>query len=69
MPATVIPRLRVEAVVAWSKFNPDAEPTPPDEATSPSALRRIRILRWVNWIVLVYTALGFGFIAYWLLRG
>jgi hypothetical protein len=51
--------------VAFSKF----DPTRPQErdglgASNPSAARRARFLKWANWIVLVYTALGFGIIAY-----
>ena len=58
--------------MAFSKY----EPHRPDggkaadglEASTPAAARRARLLRWANWIVLVYTALGFGLIAYWLVR-
>ncbi|MFA5943128.1 MAG: hypothetical protein WC876_01540 [Candidatus Thermoplasmatota archaeon] len=51
--------------MAFSKF----DPTRPQErdglgASNPSAARRARFLKWANWIVLVYTALGFGIIAY-----
>jgi hypothetical protein len=52
--------------VAFSKFDPYREPTGhPGDASTPAAARRARILKWVNWIVLVYTAFGFGLIAYW----
>lgn len=53
--------------MAWSKFDPNHPEEAPTAAT-PAAARRARILKWVNWIVLAYTALGFGFIVYWLAR-
>lgn len=57
------------AVPGFSKFDPNR----PVDATlggaaNPVAARRARILKWVNWIVLAYTLLGFGFIAYWLAK-
>lgn len=55
--------------MAWSKFDPDRPAGPEPEAANPSAARRVRLLRWANWIVLAYTAVGFGFIVYWLVRG
>jgi hypothetical protein len=55
-------------VVPFSKYEPNRPVEPRPEGTTPSAIRRIRILKWANWIVLLYTALGFGLIAYWLLR-
>lgn len=59
---------RLAGGVAFSKFDPYREQ--PEEnaygATTKGGARRARILRWVNWIVLVYTAVGFGLIAYWL---
>lgn len=55
--------------MAFSKFDPHRPATAPaGEGTTPSATRRARLLRWVNWIVLVYTAFGFGMIVYWLLK-
>jgi hypothetical protein len=56
--------------VPFSKFEPHRRGEEPDRlgASTPAAARRARILRWANWIVLAYTALGFGLIAYWLLR-
>lgn len=53
----------------FSKYEPH-RPQEGDglEASTPAAARRARMLRWVNWIVLVYTALGFGLIVYWLMR-
>ena len=55
--------------MAFSKFDPNrpAE-TAHGGASNAVAARRARFLKWVNWIVLLYTALGFGFIAYWLIR-
>lgn len=56
--------------VPFSKFDPYRE-QPGDglQASTPAAARRARILKWVNRIVLLYTALGFGLIAYWLAKG
>lgn len=55
--------------MAFSKFDPYR----PDDGAgadgaNPVAARRARLLKWVNWIVLGYTAVGFGLIAYWLVR-
>jgi len=52
----------------FSKFDPNRPLEATDTASTPSAARRARILKWVNWIVLGYTALGFGLIVYWLAR-
>ena len=54
--------------MAFNKFDPHREEPEGHAygARTASGARRARILRWVNWIVLLYTALGFGFIAYWL---
>jgi hypothetical protein len=54
--------------VPFSKFDPNRPVEVTPEASTPSAARRMRILRWVNWIVLAYTALGFGLIVYWLAK-
>jgi hypothetical protein len=54
--------------VAFSKFDPNRPVEATPEASSPAAARRMRILRWANWIVLLYTALGFGLIVYWLAK-
>ncbi len=54
--------------MAWSKFDPHLPPAA-DEAGGASARRRARVLKWANWIVLLYTALGFGLIVYWLVKG
>lgn len=53
----------------FSKYDP-YRPVEDDPlgASSPAAGRRARLLRWANWIVLGYTALGFGIIAYLLAR-
>lgn len=55
-------------MAGFNKFDPYAQVDAPGGASNPGAARRSRLLKWVNWIVLVYTALGFGFIAYWLVR-
>ena len=56
-------------MAGFSKFDPNR---PVEEAhggaSTPSAARRARLLKWVNWITLLYTALGFGFIAYWVVQ-
>jgi hypothetical protein len=54
--------------VGFSKFDPNRPVAAQPEAANPSAARRMRILRWVNWIVLAYTAIGFGFIVYWVAK-
>lgn len=54
--------------VPFSKFDPYRPNEPGQEGTTPAATRRAKLLRWVNWIVLVYTAVGFGLIAYWLVK-
>lgn len=56
--------------LAFSKFDPYREQPEGNafDATTPAGARRARILRWVNWIVLLYTAVGFGLIVYWLLN-
>lgn len=52
----------------FSKYEPHKrEDLDPLAASTPGAARRARFLKWANWIVLVYTALGFGLIAYWLM--
>ncbi|HUR25510.1 MAG TPA: hypothetical protein VM327_05800 [Candidatus Thermoplasmatota archaeon] len=55
--------------MAFSKFDPH-RPAENDAlaASTPGAARKAAFLRWANWIVLIYTAIGFGFIVYWLLR-
>jgi hypothetical protein len=55
--------------VPFSKFDPYREDTgDPLQATTPAGARRARILRWVNWITLLYMVLGFGLIGYWLVK-
>jgi hypothetical protein len=55
---------RRSPLVAFSKFDPHrpevAEPHGP-------GARRAMLLKYGWWITMVYTALGFGFIAYWAL--
>lgn len=56
--------------VPFSKYDPYRErPGDALQASTPAAARRARILRWVNRLVLLYTVLGFGLIAYWLAKG
>ena len=52
----------------FSKFEPDRPFEEEPEAKDPSARRRVLVLRWAQWVAAVYTAIGFGFMAYWLLR-
>ena len=54
----------------FSKFDPD-RPVEKDAlaASTPGAARKAGFLKWANWIVLVYTAIGFGLIAYWIFSG
>jgi hypothetical protein len=59
---------RARPVAGFSKFDPNRPAEAAPAASTPAAARRARILRWVNWIVLAYTALGFGLIVYWLVR-
>lgn len=55
--------------MAFSKFDPNRpDDRTADAASNPVAARRARLLKWVNWVVLVYTAVGFGLIAYWLVK-
>jgi hypothetical protein len=55
--------------MAFSKYEPHRPPEGDAlDASTPQAERRARFLRWANWIVLAYTALGFGFLVYWLVR-
>ena len=51
----------------FSKFDP-GRPAEKDalQASTPGAARKAAFLKWANWIVLVYTAIGFGLIAYWI---
>lgn len=60
------------APMPFSKFDPHRPPDPgedPMQPATPAAGRRARLLRWGTWITLAMTALGYGFIAYWLFRG
>jgi hypothetical protein len=58
---------RLAISVAFNKFDPHRpdEPTPMD----PSARRRALLLKYGWWVTVVYTALGFGLMVYWVLRG
>jgi hypothetical protein len=56
-------------VAGFSKYDPNRPVDEPGKATTPGGARRALILRWVNWITLLYTALGFGFIVYWIAKG
>ena len=48
----------------FSKFDPDR----PAEDDEPEGTPRTWLLKYGWWITLVYTAFGFGMIAYWLIR-
>jgi hypothetical protein len=50
----------------FSKFDPD-RPVEDPETEDASAARRVRILRYWQWISSAFTALGFAIIAYLLL--
>lgn len=50
--------------MAFNKFDPHK----PDEPEAPSTNRRANLLRYGWWISLAYTAVGFAFIAYWMVR-
>lgn len=65
--ATLLCGSSVGAIVPFSKFDPYREVEDAEEGTTPGATRKARFLRWAIWIVWAYTALGFGFIVYWLL--
>lgn len=54
--------------VAWSKFDPHAPSPQADAATDASAQRRARLLKWANWVVYAFTMVGFGFLAWTLLK-
>ena len=56
-------------MAGFSKFDPNRPVDAPGGAANATAARRSKALKWINWVVLVYTALGFGFIAYWLVKG
>jgi hypothetical protein len=56
--------------VAFSKFDPHRPATGDAlDATDASAHRRAQFLKWANWIVLGFTMLGFGILAYVLTVG
>lgn len=51
--------------MAFSKFDPH-KPDEPEKSTPGG--RRANLLRYGWWISVFYTAVGFAFIAYWMLR-
>ena len=55
-------------VPGFSKFDPNRPVDAPGAASDPSAERRAQFLKWANWIVLGFTMLGFGFLAWALLK-
>lgn len=56
--------------MAFSKFDPHRDDAAEaDEGMTPSAKRRVRLLRYGWWITVVYTAIGFAFLAVFWLRG
>jgi hypothetical protein len=58
----------VPGAVAFSKYEPNRPAVKDSEGSTPAALRRARILRWVTWVAWAYTAVGFGFIVYWIAK-
>ncbi len=50
--------------MAFNKFDPHR---PEEEPKVGPAERRAMVLKYGWWISVVYTAIGFGFIAYWML--
>lgn len=55
-------------MAGFSKFDPNRPVDDPGAASDPSAERRARFLKWANWVVLAFTMLGFGFLAWALLK-
>ncbi len=57
-----------DPIVAFSKFDPHAPQADEDEEefSSEGARRRALLLRWGWAISMIYTAIGFGFILYWI---
>lgn len=51
--------------MAFSKFDPHRAE---EREASTSGDRRAMVLKWGWWISVVYTAIGFGFIVYWLVQ-
>ncbi len=55
--------------MAFNKFDPHRPETEGHDASSDSAHRRSQVLKYAWWISMAYTAMGFGFIAYWIITG
>ncbi len=55
--------------MAFSKFEPHAPQETGEEFSSEGARRRALFLRWGWVITMVNTAIGFGFILYWIATG
>ncbi len=55
--------------MAFNKFDPTKPEEEGHDASSDTAHRRAMMLKYGWWISVVYTAIGFGFIAYWILQG
>ena len=56
-------------MAGFSKFDPNRPVDAPGGASTPAARRRAQVLKWIPRIVMLYTALGFGLIAYLLVKG
>jgi hypothetical protein len=56
-------------LVAFSKFDPYRPEEGGHDASSDGAHRRSQLLKYGWWISVVYTLVGFGFIAYWMGTG
>jgi hypothetical protein len=50
--------------MAWSKFDPHAPAAPEREGSDAQADRRAKLLRWATIISWLFTAFGFGVIAW-----
>ncbi len=55
--------------MAFNKFEPHKPEVEGHGASSDSAHRRSLILKYAWWITMANTAMGFGFIAYWIVKG
>lgn len=54
--------------MAFSKYEPHRPDEDEDDGfDSDSARRRALFLKWGWWISMIYTAIGFGFITYWIM--
>lgn len=54
--------------MAWSKYDPTSPPADAMAATDAQAARRAQLLKWGTIISWIFTAIGFGFMAYWYYR-